>query len=110
MLLIKDCFTSTEVKTNGDCKTLWAEVKLKTSRNSRLCSFYHPDHSPRHLEQFRLSLEDKTSVYGKNPNNLTFIGSDFNYPDFDWENYRVKPGSNRKAEHEGCIILLDYFP
>ena len=110
MLLMGSCYTSNEVRLDGDCETIWAEVLFKDQRKLNVSSFYRPpDHKHAHLDKFREAFERLMEKVGRLANSVVIIGGHLNFPDIDWENHCVKGTSGRKALRHSFLDFLAEF-
>jgi len=112
-LLIRSCYSSTEVTLPDTCsgsEIIWVEIELRNHKKLLVSSFYRRpnDHTTAQLESLQLSIEFVLSRY-KSPNQSLTIGDDFNLPDNDWDNNCVRCTSSRRSLHDFFLSLTPDF-
>ena len=95
-----------EMKVEGSCELIWAQVQVPGSSHLFIGSFYRPP------DENDLSyLDQLQSCLSKIPTGaLTWIGGDFNHGDIDWTTESVKQYANKSGLcHQLLQISKDHF-
>ena len=104
LIAVKQDLQCMQVDSLGtDCEILWVKILTKTQKPIYICAFYRPDVSDsKGLVEFEHSLRKATEMKDAK----IVIGGDFNLPNWDWQDMKLKNTKVYTKMHSDFVDLL----
>ena len=100
--VLNNLISSEVTELEPKAEEIWVKISVAGSKDLYACSHYRPNVTDKtSIPHLRDSLQRLS-----NPSSHIFIGGDFNLPDWDWEQNRLKPKAKEPTKHTDFIDLL----